>query len=150
MMDTTMTTEEMVRQITAIPDQLGASACFGTPVERGGHTVIPAARVTFGYGLGFGRGSGGKDLPSTNGHIGADGGEGEGGGGGGGGGSAPVAIIHIKDDGVSVEPIVDSTRVSLAGITLSAWGLFWITWTIRAVARERGKTQREATKQASA
>src|SRR4029079_17013326 len=97
-MATTMTADEMVRQITAIPDQLGAAACFGTPVERQGHTVIPAARVTFGYGIGFGRGSGGKDLPSSNGHVGADGGEGEGGGGGGGGGSAAVAIHPIKGD----------------------------------------------------
>ena len=142
MMDTTMTSDEMIRQISSIPDQLGASACFGTPIERDGHTVIPAARVTFGYGFGFGRGSGGKDLPSTNGHAATDGGEGEGGGGGGGGGSAPVAIIHIKDTGVEVEPIVDSTRVSLAGITLSAWALFWVTWTIRTIARERAKTRR--------
>lgn len=147
-MDTTMTTEEMVRQITAIPDQLGASACFGTPVERGGHTVIPAARVTFGYGFGFGRGSGPQSQRSADGHVTE--GEGEGGGGGGGGGSAPVAVIHIKDDGVEVEPIVDSTRVSLAGITLSAWAVFWITWTIRAVARERAKTRRHELDHASA
>ena len=139
-MDTSMTTEEMVRQITAIPDQLGASACFGTPIERGGHTVIPAARVTFGYGFGFGRGSGPQSQRSVDGHVTE--GEGEGGGGGGGGGSAPVAVIHIKDDGVEVEPIVDSTRVSLAGITLSAWAVFWITWTIRAIARERAKMRR--------
>jgi uncharacterized spore protein YtfJ len=141
-MDTTMTSDEMVRQISAIPDQLGVSACFGPPVERAGRTVIPAARVSFGYGLGFGRGSGGKDLPSTDGHMGADGGEGEGGGGGGGGSSTPVAVIHIKDDGVEVEPIVDSTRISLAGTTFAAWAIFWITWTVRTIAKERAKTRR--------
>ena len=149
MMDTNMTTEELVRQITAIPDQVGASACFGPPVERHGHTVIPAARVTFGYGLGYGRGSGGKDLPSENGHVGQDGGEGEGGGGGGGGGSSPVAVILIKESGVEVEPIVDSTRVSLAGLTFAAWAIFWLTWTVRTVARERGKSHREELKHAS-
>jgi uncharacterized spore protein YtfJ len=106
MMDTNMTTEELVRQITSIPDQVGASACFGTPVERHGHAVIPVARVTFGYGLGYGRGSGGKDLPSENGHIGQDGGEGEGGGGGGGGGSSPVAVITSRR-AASDQPIVD-------------------------------------------
>ena len=145
-MDTTMTSDEMIRQISAIPDQLGVGACFGTPIERIGHTVIPAARVTFGYGMGFGRGSGGKDLPSTNGHTATDGGEGEGGGGGGGGGSAPVAVIHINDTGVTVEPIVDATRVALAGITLSAWAVFWIASTVRAVAKERAKTLREEIK----
>lgn len=147
-MDTSMTADEMVRQITAIPDQLGASACFGTPVERGGHTVIPAARVTFGYGFGFGRGSGPQSQRSVDGHVGE--GEGEGGGGGGGGGSAPVAVIHITDNGVEVEPIVDSTRVSLAGITLSAWATFWILWTIRTIARERAKTRRHEVERASA
>ena len=145
-MDTTMTSDEMIRQISAIPDQLGVGACFGAPVERNGHTVIPAARVTFGYGMGFGRGSGGKDLPSTNGHTATDGGEGEGGGGGGGGGSAPVAVIHITDGGIEVEPIVDSTRVSLAGVTFAAWAVFWITWTIRSVAKGRAKTLREEIK----
>ena len=147
-MDTTMTTDEMVRQITAIPDQLGATACFGAPIERDGQTVIPVARVTFGYGLGFGRGSGPQNQRSTNGHVGE--GEGEGGGGGGGGGSAPVAVIHIKDGGVSVEPIVDSTRVSLAGITLSAWIVFWVMATVRTVARERAKTRRHELDKASA
>ena len=147
-MDTSMTADEMVRQITAIPDQLGASACFGTPVERGGHTVIPAARVTFGYGFGFGRGSGPQSQRSVDGHVGE--GEGEGGGGGGGGGSAPVAVIHITDNGVEIEPIVDSTRVSLAGITLSAWAIFWILWTIRTLARERAKARRHEVEHASA
>lgn len=149
-MDTTMTSDEMIRQISSIPDQLGVAACFGTPVERNGHTVIPVARATFGYGMGFGRGSGGKDLPSTNGHTATDGGEGEGGGGGGGGGSAPVAVIHIKDSGVEVESIVDSTRVSLAGTTFAAWAVFWIMWTIRSVAKERAKTHREELKRAGA
>lgn len=148
-MDTSMTSEEMVRQITAIPDQLGASACFGVPVERGGHTVIPAARVTFGYGMGFGRGSGPQSQRTReDGHLVE--GEGEGGGGGGGGSSAPVAVIHIKEDGVEVEPIVDSTRVSIAGITLSAWAVFWITWTVRAIARERAKTRRHEIDKANA
>jgi uncharacterized spore protein YtfJ len=143
-MDTTMTSDEMIRQISSIPDQLGVGACFGTPVERNGHTVIPAARVTFGYGMGFGRGSGPQNQRATDGHVTE--GEGEGGGGGGGGGSAPVAVIHIKDGGVEVEPIVDSTRVSLAGVTFAAWAVFWITWTIRAVAKERAKTHREEIK----
>ena len=38
--------------------------CFGTPVEREGHTIIPVARVSFGYGMGFGGGAGGKESVS--------------------------------------------------------------------------------------
>lgn len=140
-MDTSMTTDEMVRQLSSIGDQIGASACFGTPIERDGHTVIPVARVTFGYGMGFGRGSGGKAEPSMDGHA-SDGGEGEGGGGGGGGGSTPVAVIDISDAGVHIEPIRDQTRIALTTFTMVAWNLFWITWTVRAIARERAKTKR--------
>ncbi len=45
------TTDEMVRRIGSIPDDLSAGACFGTPVERDGHMLIPVARINFGYGM---------------------------------------------------------------------------------------------------
>ena len=38
-MNFTATTEEMVRRIGTIQDEVGASVCFGTPVEREGTTV---------------------------------------------------------------------------------------------------------------
>ena len=141
-MDTPATMEEMVRQITRIPDEVGAHACFGPPVERDGHVVIPVARVNFGYGLGFGRGAGSKTSPGPNGGADDDGGEGEGGGGGGGGGASPVAIVTITSDGVHVESIVDRTRIALGLFTMIAWALFWVLWTARVIAREGSKTRR--------
>ena len=39
------TTDEMVRRIGSIPDELGAGVCFGSPIERDGHVLIPVARV---------------------------------------------------------------------------------------------------------
>ncbi len=137
-----MTTDELVRQVSAIADQVGANTCFGTPVERNGHTVIPVARVSFGYGLGFGRGSGGKSEPSVHGDMGEDGGEGEGGGGGGGGGSTPVAVIDISHDDVTITPIIDRTRIALATFTMIAWNAFWVMMTVRTIAHERAKTKR--------
>lgn len=137
MMDTSSNTEEMIRQITTIPDELGARSCFGTPVERNGHTVIPVSRVSFGYGLGFGRGAG----SDGDGH-GGGGGEGEGGGGGGGGGATPVAVIDISDAGVEIEPIKDATRIVTGAFMMAAWALFWITLTVRTIAHERSKTRR--------
>ena len=74
-MDTTTTTEELVRTVGDIPERMGAGVCFGSPIERDGRTLIPVARVSFGYGLGFGRGVG-------TGH--GDHGQGEGAGEGGG------------------------------------------------------------------
>src|SRR5438270_472609 len=76
-MDTTTTTEELVRTVGDIPERMGAGVCFGSPIERDGRTLIPVARVSFGYGLGFGRGVG-------TGH--GDHGQGEGAGEGEGGG----------------------------------------------------------------
>ena len=142
-MNFTATTEEMVRRIGTIQDEVGASVCFGTPVERDGHTIIPVARVSFGYGMGFGGGSGGKQEPGSGfDAMPAEGGEGGGGGGGGGGSSTPVAIIDMSQGEVKVTAIQDSTRIALSGIFLTAWASFWLFLTIRTVARELGKTRR--------
>jgi uncharacterized spore protein YtfJ len=140
MMDTANTADELVRQITGIPDQLGAGACFGTPVERDGHTIIPVARVNFGLGLGFGRG-GGSSVNKADGQPG-DSGEGEGGGGGGGGGSTPVAVIDISPAGIEITPILDSTRIALGRFAMVGWMAFWCMMTVRTIARERAKTRR--------
>lgn len=143
-MDYATTTEEMVRRIGTIGEDVGASVCFGTPIERDGHTLIPVARVSFGYGMGFGGGSGGKGIPSDFGSDTAEGGEGGGGGGGGGGSSSPVAVIDISRDTVDVKPITDTTRIQLANIMFAAWASFWLFLTIRAVTRERARIRKEA------
>lgn len=133
-------TDELVHRLSNIPDQLGSAACFGMPIERDGHTLIPVARVSFGYGLGFGRGSGSGGHSAEGGD---EGGEGEGGGGGGGGSATPVAVIDISDGSVDIQPINDSTRIAITSMTVGAWVTFWLFWTIRAIAREGAKTQRQ-------
>jgi len=134
-------TDELVHRLSTIPEEMGASACFGAPVERDGHTLIPVARVSFGYGVGFGRGAN-KAAPSGNGATSGEANEGEGGGGGGGGSSTPVAVIDMTASEVRIEPIVDSTRISVAGITLAGWIVFWALWTVRTIARQRAHTRR--------
>ena len=143
-MNFTATTEEMVRRIGTIQDEVGASVCFGSPIERDGHTIIPVARVSFGYGMGFGGGSGGKQEAGSFEAVPTEGGEGGGGGGGGGGSSTPVAIIDMSQGDVKVTPIQDATRIALSGILLTAWGSFWLFLTIRTVVREAAKTRRAA------
>jgi uncharacterized spore protein YtfJ len=145
-MNFTATTEEMVRRIGTIQDEVGASVCFGSPVERDGHTIIPVARVSFGYGMGFGGGSGGSQKAGAFEDAPAETGEGGGGGGGGGGSSTPVAIIDMSSGDVRVTPIQDATRIAMSGMFLVGWAAFWLFLTIRTVAREGGKTRREALK----
>lgn len=139
-MNVSSTTEELVRRVGSIPEDLSAASCFGTPVERDGHTLIPVARITFGLGMGFGAAPGGVpgDL-SSNGKAGESGG----GGGGGGGAATPVAVIDISGGEVAVKPVTDTTRIALGSYLLGGWVTFWLFLTVRTIARERGKTGRK-------
>jgi uncharacterized spore protein YtfJ len=107
------------QQITPMLDRVTAAAqpnaAFSAPVESNGYTVITASEVASGGGFGFG---GGSAPSSEGGEIST--GSGSGGGGGGGSMSRPVAAIVIGPEGVKIRPIVDVTKLAIAGIT--AWG----------------------------
>lgn len=79
-----------------LADKLGARASvttvYGEPITNAGVTVIPVARVGFGFGGGSGR------------EIGSDK-TGEGGGGGGGVESRPLGFIEIRDGTATYKPI---------------------------------------------
>jgi uncharacterized spore protein YtfJ len=102
-------------------------AVYGQPVSSESYTVITAAEVTsgggFGMGMGLGPGSRSATKATPTEEAAPPEGRQTGGGGGvGGGGGAmgrPVAIIAIGPDGVTIKPIVDVTKVALAGLT--AW-----------------------------
>ena len=68
------------------------SAVYGTPIERDGVTIIPVARVSWGFGAGSGTGSGA---------------DGSGGGEGGGGGvrATPAGFIEIREGRAEFQPI---------------------------------------------
>ncbi len=85
-------------------------AVYGEPATYGNITIIPAAEVVsaMGFGLGAGTGETGKGNAS-------------GAGGGGGIQSRPVAAVVITPNGVRVEPIVDLTKVWLAGLTTAGF-----------------------------
>lgn len=151
-MDYATTTDEMVRRIGSIPDDLSAASCFGTATERDGHTLIPVARINFGYGMGFGGGTGSKgsipgDFASES---QSEGGEGGGGGGGGGGSATPVAIIDIAGGDVQIKAVEDTTRITMGAFMTGAWVTFWLFLTIRTIAREMAKTRRHAMDKAMA
>lgn len=90
------------------------SSVFGQPVERGETTVIPCSEMMVGMGMGGGMGTGPAQKEGET-------AEGEGAGGGGGGRGRPVAAIVVTPAGVRIEPIVDVTRVALAGVTTAAF-----------------------------
>ena len=120
--------EELLGRFSRIDEKATVKTVFGDPIHQNGRTIIPVARVAYGFGLGIGRNSEKeKEEEELN----------EGGGGGGGISVRPVAILEIDEKETRIKPVVDMTRVILAGMTLAAWSAFWITLTIRATAKKR-------------
>lgn len=76
------------RLVGQVGGKAGAKAAFGDPVERGDVTVIPVARVRWGFGGGGGAGP-----------------EGSGSGGGGGVGADPIGYIEVTSSGATFRPI---------------------------------------------
>lgn len=76
----------------------GARNVFGDPVERDGVTVIPVAKVRYGFGGGAGMGEG-------------EDGDGMGQGGGGGVMASPIGFIEIRQGAATFMPIRDASSV---------------------------------------
>lgn len=86
-----MNATEMLERIG---DSLGSTAnvksVFGEPIHAEGKTVIPVAKVAYGFGAGGGRKSAG--------HNGGSGDQPEGGGGGGGVRAFPAGALEITQN----------------------------------------------------
>jgi len=87
-------------------------AVYGEPVTQQDTLIIPAAEVVAVMGFGIGSGEGGDQEDS---------GSGSGGGGGGRVFARPVAVIIAAPEGVRVEPVVDITKIAMAGLTALAF-----------------------------
>lgn len=91
-------------------------AVFGPPEARGEVTVIPVASVR--YGVGFGMGA---NMPEGAEEAGA---QGLGGGGGAGTRARPVAVVEITPTEVKIHPIIDYSRLVMAGVCALVWLTF--------------------------
>lgn len=93
-----------------LAEQLGATASartiYGEPVERNGITVIPVARVRYGFG-------GGGGLSS----------DASGSGGGAGVVLTPIGYIELKQGVTRFQPIRSSTASIIAVSGLVTWAL---------------------------
>jgi len=125
-----MSLEKLFDVVNGLRDKASADAAFGEPREVEGRVLIPVACVATGLGVGFGSGTP-EDEKETGGPDEAE--VPEGGGGGGGARSRPVAVIEVTESETIVRPIVDETKVALAGIALAGWTVFCLLVTIRAV-----------------
>jgi len=133
-----MSLERMFDTLEGLRSTASVDAAFGKPQETEGRTMIPVSSVQLGMGLGFGQGvveEGYTEHEQT-----ADQSP-TGAGGGGGAGARPIAMIEVTADQTIIHPIVDETKVALAGIALGAWIIFLLLVTIRRVFAEGNDAQ---------
>ena len=96
----------------------GVRSIFGLPYRApDGTVIIPVARVLQAQGMGPSRAGDGRANRVT--------------------ASSPLALIEVSAEGVRIKELTNSTLLGLAGITLVAWNVFWITKTVRALANKR-------------
>ena len=103
-----------------IANQIKASAnvetLFGESRQIGDRTIIPVARVSYGFGAGGGEGTSPKDAGTGVRPIGS------GGGGGGGVSASPVGFIVVTEEGTEFVRIRYWKNAIIAGIVGVVFG----------------------------
>ena len=101
--------------LKSITERLHGSAnvrtVYGEPVVVEGKTIIPVAKVRYGFGAGFGEGEGSEDAR-------------HGGGGGGGVEVTPIGILEITPEATNYISFEDRSRMIKAGIALGLIAMF--------------------------
>ncbi len=122
--------------IEAVFERASRAASAGatiSPVQQIGDTsIVVLSEVMMGGGFGFGGGGSAGDDKSPAGF-------GSGGGGGVGAQSRPVAIVYAGPSGVRVKPIVDISKLTLAGVGAAGFLAFWL---IRLMREAKGQPPR--------
>ena len=89
---------------------------FGEPIEAQGRTLVPVARVAYGFGAGRGHDKKGNDTTK---HKDADDG-----GGGGGASAKPIGVLEVTDEGTRFIATRDNGRLYAgiaAGFLVGMW-----------------------------
>ena len=84
---------------------------YGEPIVAEGKTIIPVAKVRYGFGGGFGEDKGSEDA-------------GQGGGGGGGVEVTAVGILEITAEGTRYVSFEDRNRLIKAGLAIGLIAMF--------------------------
>jgi uncharacterized spore protein YtfJ len=92
--------------------QASVKSIYGDPISAQGKTVIPVAKIAYGFGAGAGTGGVGDSRA-----------RGEGGGGGGGVRAVPVGVVEISDTQTRFVPINDRKKLIGAVLTGISLGL---------------------------
>jgi len=132
--------QKLLDSIADLREKASVNAAFGEPVTIEGRTVIPVAKVAYGFGMGVGHSRADvelgveadaeADVEKAASEEPVDKADAVGGGGGGGVQTRPFAIVEVTSEGTRVEPIVDEQKLALAGSLLIGWSVFWLARTL--------------------
>jgi uncharacterized spore protein YtfJ len=100
----------------SILGQANVKAVYGEPITAQNKTVIPVAKIVFGYGAGAGTGGVGETRA-----------KGEGGGGGGGARVIPVGVIEVSDQATRFVAITSRKKLAAAVLAGTVLGI-WLGW----------------------
>jgi uncharacterized spore protein YtfJ len=97
-----------------ISQNANIKAVYGDPIHAEGKTIIPVARMGYGFGGGSGTKAGGD--PAARGESG--------GGGGGGGKVVPLGVVEVTTSSTRYIPFMSPGRLAAAaaaGMLLGIW-----------------------------
>ena len=107
-----MALQEILKNISGrLEGSADVKRVFGEPMVVDGMTIIPVAKVRYGFGGGFGEGKGDDDA-------------GQGGGGGGGVEVAAIGILEVTPEGTRYTSFEDRSRLIKAGFALGLIAMF--------------------------
>jgi uncharacterized spore protein YtfJ len=104
-----MGAEDVFQQVRSVIERIGVKSIYGEPVSAGEKTVIPVAKVRYGFGGGFGKSETDR--------------AGQGGGGGGGFIGSPAGFIEITPEGSHFVVIGEYRKIAAALLVGVALGL---------------------------
>jgi uncharacterized spore protein YtfJ len=120
----------LLEALADLREKANVNACFGEPVTIEGRTVIPVAKVAYGFRMGIGRAAAAEEEAAgeTEGQaaVEADGDGNSGAGGSGGMLAQPFAVVEVTPEGTQVQAIIDEQKVTLAVGLLAGWAVPWL------------------------
>jgi len=127
--------ERVFQALDDLHDTASANAVFGEPREVEGRVLIPVAAVGIGFGIGGGQAAPPEEQEESGEEVQEEEQQeaNEGGGGGGGASARPIAVIEVTPEQTVIRPIINETRVALAGIALVGWIFCWLMVTLMAI-----------------
>src|SRR5215471_5564543 len=95
----------------SIVGQASVKTIYGEPISTHEKTIIPVAKIMYGFGAGAGTGGLGETSRGE--------------GGGGGARAVPIGVIEVSQQQTRFVPITDRKKLGTAVLAGIVMGMFW-------------------------